>query len=128
MCFYYLTLTVNCGLYMTIFFLLLWIIESDLLRGFYQKTGTLKTLNGFLLHEKSMSFILLRRTHLNFVDNFSFLTQTGNAGQPPVRRGSQKNTGNVRHQQLSQWQSWFNKSVSSDYTKHMLIEKALKDF
>lgn len=37
---------------------------------------------------------MLRRTNLNFVDNFSFLTQTGNAGQPPVRRGSQKNTVN----------------------------------
>lgn len=48
---------------------------------------------GFLLRGKSVSFIFLRRTNLYFVDNFSFLTQTENAGQPPVRHGSLKNAG-----------------------------------
>lgn len=41
-----------------------------------------------------MSVNLLKRTNPFLVDNFSFPTQTGNAGQTPVRLGSQKKPGN----------------------------------
>lgn len=40
-----------------------------------------------------MSVNLLKRTNPFLVDNFSFPTQTGNAGQTPVRLGSQKKPG-----------------------------------